>query len=265
MFRQLYHQLTEYRGDSVYEEVLMPALEQAQVAVASLARFRLLGTVGGAQCEDTNASWQLYALGRVNDFLLLPFQEDERGAWGGPRVSRQQYLEFFMRLGMTPFTCAAFSPFYYEIAKVEQAADPAEPIRVREHFWPGLMFGEMVFSRSGVRVRAGTPHVIKEVAEQSTLYFTYRRLHRRTEDLSMGWGSNSQWRTDYRRDYVANGTRYYNIVGKNRLGDGVPAEPDRDGLTPEERIELCQHRCFIRSRREDRDLWPYHDRWEESP
>ena len=263
MFRQLYHKLTEYRGDSLYEAILLPSVEEAEQALAELAMFKQVAPVGQDREAEMEGAWQLYALGRVNDFLLLPFQDDERVAWAGPRLSRRQYLDFFMRLGMTPFTCAKFSPFHYEIAKVEQATDPAEPISVLEHLWPGLMFGEMIFSRSGVRVRGGIQHVVKEVAENSTLYFTYRRLHRRTEDPSMGWGSNSQWRTDYRRDYETGGKRFYHSRGKNLLNEQGAAEPDRDGLTAQERIELCRNRCFIRTRREDRDLWPYHDRWEE--
>jgi hypothetical protein len=134
---------------------------------------------------------------------------------------------------------------------------------VVEHRWPGLKFGEMIFSRSGVRVTGGRCHVVKEVAENSTLYFTHRRLHRRTQDLSMGWGSNSQWRTDFRRDYEANGRRHYNSQGRNLLGEEASVEQDRDGLTALERIELCQNRCFIRRRLEDTDLWPYDDRWEQ--
>jgi hypothetical protein len=263
MFRQLYHQMLDYAGESLYESVLLPSLGEACGCVVELSHFRRLSDAGGHDPDNMDAVWQLYALGRVNDFLLLPFQDDGRGRWNGPRVSHRQYLDFFMRLGLTPFTCEQFSPFHYETVKVDQAADPAEPSRVREHLWPGLKFGQLIFSRSGVQVVGGTQHVVKEVAEHSTLYFTYRRLHRRTQDLSMGWGSNSQWRTDFRRDYETNGKRYYHSQGKNPLGLGMAAAADRNGLTADERIELCQNRCFIRSRQDDTDLWPYHDRWEE--
>jgi len=31
----------------------------------------------------------------------------------------------------------------------------------------------------------GSDHILKEIAEQSTLYFTFRRKNRKTNDLSM--------------------------------------------------------------------------------
>ena len=40
-------------------------------------------------------------------------------------------------------------------------------------------------------------------------------------------------------------------------------KPDRDGLTVEERLELCRNRCFIRTVKEDNDPWVYDDCWVE--
>ena len=33
----------------------------------------------------------------------------------------------------------------------------------------------------------------------------------------------------------------------------------REALPPEERVELLTHRCFVRTRKEDDDHWPYED------
>ena len=84
--------------------------------------------------------------------------------------------------------------------------------------------------------------------------------NRACQDLSVGWGSNSQWRTDFRRDYHAGTDFYFNVDGTNDLRRPL-SEPDRDGLTRGERIELLTHRCFITVDKDKplNDLWPYDD------
>ena len=119
---------------------------------------------------------------------------------------------------------------------------------------PGLMLGDLLFSRSGVRIVAGSRHALKSVAEQSPLYFAYRRLHRRTVDLSQGWGSNSQWRTLVRRNYVAGDRLIYNIDGTTSLDATGPTHRDEAGLTAAQRLELCRHRCFVVTDNNDPDL-----------
>jgi hypothetical protein len=205
----------------------------------------------------------LYALSRVNDYLLLSFQGDAAAA--GPRagLTLDEYAQFFVHRGFHLVERNRYSPFCHEIVRVEQSQDADEPIRILAEIWPGLMLGDMMFSRAGVAVLGGRAHVVKEVAESSTLYFTHRRLSRQTNDLSMGWGSNSQWRTDFRRDYESDGMRIYNFDGTNRLNVLAVSGVDRDGLTPGERIELCRNRCFVVTSKSHEDLWPFDDRFEE--
>jgi hypothetical protein len=81
--------------------------------------------------------------------------------------------------------------------------------------------------------------------------------------LSMGWGSNSQWRTAFRRDYRQGDLFLYNVDGRASLDAGASHEDDRDGLTFEERVELCRNRCILRTRKDDSDLWPYDDSYQE--
>ncbi|MFD0531918.1 hypothetical protein ACFQ1I_43790 [Kitasatospora arboriphila] len=71
---------------------------------------------------------------------------------------------------MTPFHGGGFDPFLHEIVEVEQADDPAAPIEVTEVLWPGLMLGELLFSRAGVRVRAAprTPSTASRTARRCT-------------------------------------------------------------------------------------------------
>ena len=204
----------------------------------------------------------VHALGRVNDLLIASFQPNQFHE-KRPRLSRWEYETFFNEIGLTICESPSFSPLYDEIAMVEQSPDDDEPIQSYERYWPGLMLGNLVFSRSGVGVIGGRRHVIKEKAEKSTLYFTHRRFGRSTNDLSMGWGHNSQWRTSIRRDYYVYNRCIFNLDGSTLLKPGSDVSEDRDGLTVSERIELCRHRCFIITDKEDHDLWPFDDCYEE--
>jgi hypothetical protein len=159
-----------------------------------------------------------------------------------------------------------FHPFYHEIVAVEQASDPDEPLSLVAEVWPGFMLGSLMICRAGVRVRGGTAHVVKEIAEHPTLYWTYWRRNRPHADLSHGWGSNSQWGTRFRRDYVDGTVFYYNVDG--RLDAALPdvttrPTPNREELEPEERIELLTHRCFIRTSTAHSGRWPYDDTYVE--
>jgi hypothetical protein len=51
-------------------------------------------------------------------------------------------------------------------------------------------------------MRGGAHHLDPVHAATSTLHWAWARRHRPVEDLSHGWGSNSQWDTDFRRDYL---------------------------------------------------------------
>ena len=114
------------------------------------------------------------------------------------------------------------------------------------------MLGPLVFRRAGVRVKSGAHHVRKDVAESSTLFWTWSRANRPTLDLSMGWGSNSQWRTSFRRDYIFGDRAFLNV-------DATPRPPSDEDLSPELARELLLHRCFVKSvvATPANDLWPY--------
>jgi len=170
-------------------------------------------------------------------------------------------------LGFQSFTRLPFSPFHHEVVEVIETPD-ADGVSVDHVFWPGLMFGDMLFSRAGVRVRCPATLIDKAVAETSRLYFTYRRLRRQAMDLSYGWGSNSQWATSFRRDYDSGGRFWYNVEGGHPLGDGYRASfppswlLDEDDLTVAERVEVLTHRCFVRCPKDGGDLFPFGDRFD---
>lgn len=240
--------------------------------------------------------WEWYALSRVDDFLLLSFQralgDDNQPSsqsrdyreymrsvgyrplvdWNDTGIRPEEYLEFFRALGFNDFAERPFfSPFFHEVVEVIEDLSCGDTVHIERVVWPGWMFGNMLFSRAGVCVRCSPQVMRKEIAERSRLYFTFRRLRREASDLSHGWGSNSQWRTELRRDYLEGGQFHFNVDGKYSLDDGYwdyrresdhPVWEDND-LTLDERIELLTNRCFVRTPKDDREYWPYDDRFSE--
>jgi hypothetical protein len=204
---------------------------------------------------------RLYAFSRVNDLLLLAFQPTENPDAFRPELPADEYLAFMTFLGFRPARASQFSPFFHEVVLVSQSTRDDEPISVVETLSPCLMLGDMMFSRAGCAVRGGRDHVVKAVAERSTLYWAWRRNNRPCEDLSMGWGSNSQWRTDFRRDYLSGGRFHFNVDGRYDATRPEDRSPwNTDPLPTDQRIELLTHRCFVRTDCAHDDLCPYGDR-----
>jgi len=260
-YRELFDDI-EFREDraseTVYSDTLVPWLEANGEAAKSWLQGiaqRPGNPIPAMADEDL---FCLYALSRVNDLLLVNFQPD-RGCGGGPQISLAEYVSFMTALGLRSVEEAAFSPFFHEIVTVEQDANTGSPIVIRGEYWPSFMLGEMMFSRAGVAVSGGLDHICKEIAENSTMYWAFRRKNRRRNDLSLGWGSNSQWGTCFRRDYRIGENFYFNVDGSNDLSR-AQREADRDGLAPHERLELLLHRCFITATvAHHDDCFPFHD------
>lgn len=293
-FTELYFDLLGYEGNQTFEEVLQPWLPKAEQAIQALEQYKQIHFPPFPYEVKDEDLWRWYALNRVNDYLLLSFQTRpdfyqaplrQSEGWigwmsnvGHNRLIHQpvnvvephEYLQFFTSLGFTSFTEAPFSPFFHEIVEVVESPEQSEPVVVDHVYWPGLRFGDMLFSRAGVRVRSAPGVLDKEIAENSRLYFTFWRARRETKDLSHGWGSNSQWRTDFRRDYRSANGFHYNVDGKYRLDenyfDSLPEHNQtlaEDGLSLDERIELLTNRCLVRCRKNDQDLWPFYDKFDE--
>lgn len=241
-YRELYDSILAFEGDGLQSAVLEPWLGREPQERAWLTEFaaRVGAPIPPASREDL---WRLYALSRVSDLLLA-------------RPKEREIL--MLALGLQPLQSRGFSPFFHEIASVEQAPLASEAVSVTETVWPGWRLGPMMFARAGVRVRAGTDHIVKEIAETSMLYWSFARPQRRTMDLSVGWGSNSQWRTSFRRDYELCGEFLYNVDARPTSG---PAG-DED-LTDDEASALLRNRCFVRTRKPDDDRWPYDSAWRE--
>jgi hypothetical protein len=170
---------------------------------------------------------------------------------------------------MRRFEGARFHPFYHEIVAVEGAPDAAEPISLVGTVWPGFMLGQLMFCRAGVRVHGGTDHVRKAVAEESALFWTYRRNNRPTSDRSHGWGHNSQWSTEFRRDYDGETTFYYNVDGdydvlqRGEAPGPAISEHAAVSLPRAQAIELVTNRCLIVSELSTAGTEPFGDCYRE--
>lgn len=253
-YRLLYDLILDYEGTELYAGVVRPWLQSNGGERVWLADFaqRRGDPVPAASVEDL---WRLYALSRIVELVrlgLAPSGREVAGGWRTATILHGEYVDFMDSLGLQRIVRPSFHPFFHEIVTVDLLPEETAPIAIVEEYWPGYMLGPLLLTRAGCAVAAGAAHLTKEVAEHSILYWAFARRTRPTEDLSRGWGSNSQWRTDFRRDYVLDGRLHYNVdaVGKRS------ASQDED-LTDAERLELLRHRCFVQCVKPDGDRWPY--------
>jgi hypothetical protein len=322
-FRALYETIIALEPDAVADYLHGKGQEAARPLMRPLEPYRRRNSARNPYAVNPEHLWDLYALSRVSDHLLLAFQTFDASAIGGhtlraiaellppvkfpvsesgsispeelmrlldaprpsptedeiagcfPRIGEDDYARFFEALGFERHSEPTFSPFYHEIVQVEETADDAAAVEIVRQFWPGLRYGELMFARAGVGVRCSGKVLTKAIAEQSTLYWAHRRLRRPTQDLSVGWGHNSQWRTRFRRDYADDEHYYFNVDGDIDIGGPVPRwhadssevgsgeyDPGDDPehpLPPAARRELLVHRCFVRSTPPHGDRFPYED------
>ena len=244
----LYEPTLTFAGEDWGREVLEPWLAAHQPILTALHR---IGTpeMACVLVEDED-QWALYAVSRVAETLALPHQPpatnpDRPQDW----LPHDAYQQFITAIGGTVPHGRRFHPFLHEIVAVEPADDPNEPTSPSSTWWPGCLIGSLLLLRSGVTVRAGAEHLDPTVATTSTLYWAFRRRYRPASDLSHGWGSNSQWRTDFRLpDRLA-----YNV---DAALDPKAEHPD--GASFNRDLDLLRHRCSTLDDEED-EQWPWHN------
>jgi hypothetical protein len=252
-YRELYDRMLRYEGASLFSDLVKPWLCRQEGERRWLEEFSARPGDPIPPITDEE-SWRLYALSRISDLLLLSFAPPAavpEDSWRLAKVELDEYVEVMSYFGFRRLDRSSYHPFFHEIVIVEQSSDAETHISVREEYWPGFMLGRLLFSRSGCRVAGGSDHVVKRVAENSTLYWAFARKTRPTADLSVGWGSNSQWRTGFRRDYFVGDTLFYNV-------DARPQDMTLDeDLSTGEQLELLRNRCFVRCDKAHVDRWPY--------
>lgn len=257
--RMLHDLLLGYKGEDCYVEILTPWMKENQSEVDWLCLFAQRGATPIPKATDEEL-WHLYALSRVLELLVLRFQKDRGDGtdWSGPAISLQQFNLFAENLGLHIEYSANYHPFAHEI--VELIPTSSTRPKIVQHHWAGLMLGDMRMLRAGVTLSASPTVLRPGIADSSTLYWTYRRKNRPYQDLSQGWGSNSSWRTRFRRDYKIGNELYFNADGTKDLML-VPAKLiNEEGLNREERVELLLNRSFITTDKPHDDLWPYDDK-----
>lgn len=254
-FVELYRLLHEYRGDDAYTDLLQRWLDNNADECGWIADFHDRTKDDWAAATDEDLS-RLYALFRVTATLLLRFQRGRTDGTDcqGPAITINGFQLFHEQLGFFVPDVTDYHPFFHQILSVALGPRDDSPIQLTECLWPCVMLGNMVFCRAGCAVSGGSSHVVKDIAESSSVYWTYCCKDRPYNDLSQGWGHNSQWRTAHRRDYRAAGKYHFNVDGRHSLND-----PDCvvDDLPVDTMIELVRNRCLIRTTADDSDLFPY--------
>ena len=187
-------------------------------------------------------NWRLYGLSRIVDLLITQVCSKH--------LQVDCFKRFMTELGCSPMEKQRFDPFYHEIVMCDNNCSDESPPMIATHLWPGYMCGQLLIVRSGVSLVCPSRIAVAGIADTSTLYWCHRRLDRPCTDLSVGWGSNSQWSTSFRRDYSIGGTHYFNADGDCTSSD--------DDLSAAQNLELLRHRCLVTARfNEDGDFFPY--------
>lgn len=261
-YYELWVSLSEYRGQAVLHEVLLPWISGHGDELVWVQEFgkRRGDPVPPATEEDLS---RLYALSRVLQVLELSFQPGVacQEPWQC-EISGDDYEEFAVGLGLRPVSDLPFHPFHHETVSV-WGLSTIGVVSVRQELWPTTFLGDMLFHRGGCVVTGARGQVEPGLADRTTLYWAYVRRYCPCQDLSQGWGNNSQWRTSFRRDYAANGMYRYNVDGSQ---DVLIETPDRvdDNLTAAQRLELLRHRRFVSFTCEHNSLFPYNETYTEA-
>ena len=259
--RDLYNDILSYKGDDILPDVLSFWVEvnDYQAYLEELAEK--IGAGGDPAELPVEDSWELYALSRVLDTLTLRFQPDRKADgsdWAGPELTVAEYVEFVQMLGLEALDSVhAYAPFYFEI--FEAVAGDVN-FHLSETLFPPVVLKNLLIKRGGARITLNASTFDLDAVNNSTIYWAYRRKNRKCQDLSHGWGSNSQWRTDFRFDFDLGDTFLYNAEGGTNLNSPTAEtldELNKNGLSLSEAIELTVTRHFITSKKHDDDQFPY--------
>ena len=210
--------------------------------------------------------WELYALSRVLDLLTLPFQTDNNADdsdWKGPRITVAEYIEFNNLLGLEITTPFSFKPFNCEIIEAQIGMNDFEIIECN---FPAVKLNNLMIKKAGVKILLNPDKFNLNLINKASIYWAFRRKNRKYFDLSQGWGSNSQWRTDLRLDIETENSYIYNVTGKFNLNSPtieLMEELNQQDLELNEAVELTVFRHFMKCTKDDSDLFPYYFRFEE--
>lgn len=255
--RELFFNITHYRGNSLYCDVisswkgLLPYRNYLQEVAKNVV------APDDALYVTDETDWELYALSRVFDVLICALQNSSHY----PQISLNEYITFAQSIGLSCEQPIQFHPFFYEIVDVQNGNDP---FTFKNIHYPALLLGDLLINRGGATITLPTTKYQIEEIKSAPLHWTYTRNNRETNDLSHGWGHNSQWRTSFRFDFRTTKGLYYNFVGKHNLNHPDQAliqDLTEDKLTLQEIIELVRYRQRLCSKDKKNEPWPYNYRY----
>lgn len=257
--QNLYFNIIEFEGDTIFDDLLKKWISQNNynLHLAELSN-KILPDKHLLSQEDI---WELYALSRVLDVLTLRFQPNKNADgsdWLGPNVTISEYISFCELIGLKVSTPQKFHNFSCEIIDAEQGENNFE---IKEFYFPTVMLKNLMIKKAGLKILMNDTDFDLNLINNTTIYWAFRRKNRPYNDLSIGWGSNLQWRTDFRLDIETAENYIYNYDGKINLNH-LPNLAD-DDLSISEAIELTKTRHFIYSKKEGSDLFPYDYRYDE--
>lgn len=264
----LFHWMSDYKGAALWQDVFLDKWAELKNIRAKYHELKERACLHKSWPPiHTEELYDLYSVSRLSDLMLCALPANNAEYDSGRHITLDNYIALFEHIGFTAVWPQQFHPFHCEIVEVEQRE--GDDVELLVTLWPAIMLGNMMFSRAGVKVRAPEHLLKKKFADSTVLYWSYQRNFRRTEDLSQGWGHNSQWRTVFRRDFELPDRYAYNVDdGVINLGAPFDFEECDDCMcimSVEHRIELLRYRCIVTGGCEgDGEHWPYHDHYEEN-
>lgn len=263
--RDLYNRILDYKGENILNELLIDWVEDND--------YRYYLTQSSTQLSNNineipiEISWELYAFSRVLDILTLGFQPNnnaDNSNWLGPKISVSDYVSFAEFLGLKVINKNYYHPFYWEIF---EAIEGESDFQIAETYFPPLMLDNLLIKRGGVEITLNLNNYDLDLVNNSTIFWTYRRKNRSYQDLSHGWGSNSQWRTSFRFDFEMEDSYLYNSEGKINLS--MPQNSDlkflkEHNINLQEAIEVTVNRHLITSLKDETEIFPYEFRFSEN-
>ena len=264
--RELYFDLMEQEGESLPTKLIFNWINKNDYT-HYLERIKQSFLKDEDFILTQEDSWELYALSRVLDLLTLRFHKDnnaDASEYLGPKIDLSDYLEISNRLNLTITNPKSFHPFHCEI---NEAVHGNEDFEILNCLTPTLKIGNLLLKRAMVDISLNSNKYDLDLVNTAKIYWAHRRKNRRFQDLSHGWGSNSQWRTGFRVDLETEKSYIYNVYGEFDLrnhSNELQVELKVQGLDINEAIELVRYRSFISVNKDDSDLFPYDFKYKEN-
>ncbi|MDL2302874.1 hypothetical protein LJC28_00590 [Dysgonomonas sp. OttesenSCG-928-D17] len=165
--RNLYERIIEYNGEKLYDDILIPWINNNNYK-------EYLKNIEGLLLENKDIaiedSWELYALSRVLDIMTLRFQLNNKADgnnWLGPELKLKEYENFINLLGLTLKENIEYNSFYCEIIN---AIDGNDDFKIIENYHPPIILGNLLIKKGGVKITLNTQKYNLSIINNSTLY-----------------------------------------------------------------------------------------------